>query len=117
MCSRTVNYTAGGTGKGQGFPPSLVAVGGGGQWGSEFQCILDKAHEIRSQFLSLCCLILPYNPETKRQPSTAGLTERHFKSPAERSRIRTRNLMYSNRASVITLDCMSEIKCKQSKCF
>ena len=25
--------------------------------------------------------------------------------------------MYSNRASVIILDCMSEINCKQSKCF
>ena len=109
----------GGTGKGQGFPPSLVAVGGGGggQWASEAQCILDKTYEIRSQFLSLCCLVLPYNPERKRQSSTAGLTERHFKLPAERSRIQTRNLMYSNRASVITLDCMSEIKCKQRKCF
>ena len=63
-----MNYYAGGTGKGQCFPRSLVAVGGGGgvQWGSEAQCILDKAYEIRSQFLSLCCLILPYNPEKKR---------------------------------------------------
>ena len=60
---------------------------------------------------------LPHNPEKKRQPSTAGLTERHFQSPAEQSRIRTRNLMYSNRASVIAWDCMSEINCKQSKCF
>ena len=33
-----------------------------------------------------------------------------------RRRIRTRNLMYSNRASVITWDCMSEINCKQSNC-
>ena len=106
-----MNYTAGGTDKGQGFPRSLVAVGG--QWGSEVRCILDKAYEIRSQFLSLCCLILRYNPEKKRQPSTDGLTERHFQSPAERSRIRTRNLMYSNRASVITWDCMSEINCKR----
>ena len=69
----TVNYTAGGTGKCQGFPHSLVAVGG--QWGSEAQLIVDKAYEIRIQFLSLCCLILPYNPEKKRQPSTAGLTD------------------------------------------
>ena len=30
VCSGTVNYTAGGTGKGQDFPRSLVAVGGGG---------------------------------------------------------------------------------------
>ena len=104
-----MNYTAGGTGKGQDFPRSLVAVGG--QWGSEAQCILDKAYEIRSQFLSLCCLILPYNPEKKRQPSTAGLTERHVQSPAERSWIRTRNFIYFNRASVITWDCMSEINC------
>ena len=104
-----MNYTDGGTGNGQGFPRSLVAVGWGGALGSEAQCILDKAYEIRSQFLSLCCLILPYNQEKKRQPSTAGLTERHFQSPAEQSRIRTRNLMYSNRASVITWDCMSEI--------
>ena len=66
---------------------------------------------------SLFAASLPYNPEKKRQPSAAGLTERHFQSPAERSRIRTRNLMYSNRASVITWDCMSEINCKQSKCF
>ena len=58
-----------------------------------------------------------YNPEKKRQPSTPGMIERHFHSPAERSRIRARNLMYSNRASVITWDCMSEINCKQSKCF
>ena len=106
-----MNYTAGGTGKGQDFPHSLVAVGG--QWGSEAQCILDKAYEIQSQFLSLCCLILPYNPEKKRQSSTAGLTERHFQLPAEWSR----NFMFSNRASVITWDCMSEINCKQSKCF
>ena len=83
-------------------------MGGGG---AEAQCILDKAYKMRSQFLSLCCLILPYNPEKKRQPSTAGLTERHFQSPAERSRIRTRNFMYSNRASVITWECMSEINC------
>ena len=118
VCSGTVNYTAGGTGKGQDFPRSLVAVGGGGgQWGSEAQCILDKAYEIRSQFLSICCRILPYNPEKKRQQSTAGLTKRRFQSPAERSRIRTRNFMYSNRASVITWDCMFEIHCKQSKCF
>ena len=89
----------------------------GGQFGSKAQFILDKAYEIRSQFLPLCCPIFPYNPEKKRQPSTAGLTERHFQSPAERSRIRTRNLMYSNQASVITWDCMSEINCKQSKCF
>ena len=33
MCSGTVNYTAGGTGKGQGFPRSLAAVGGGGGGG------------------------------------------------------------------------------------
>ena len=33
MCSGTVNYTAGGTGKGQDFPRSLVAVGGGGGGG------------------------------------------------------------------------------------
>ena len=85
--------------------------GGGGE--GERPNILDKAYEIRSQYLSLCCLILPYNPEKKRQPSTAGLTERHFRSPAERSRIRTRNLMYSNQASVITWDCVSEINCKQ----
>ena len=61
--------------------------------------------------------LFAYNPEKKRQPSTAGLTERRFQSPAERSQIRTRNLMYSNQASLITLDCMSEINCKQSKCF
>ena len=95
-----------------------MAVGGGGgrrgQWGPQAQCILDKAYEIRSQFLSLCCLILPYNTEKKRQPFTAGLTERQFQSPADRSRIRTRNIMYSNRAPVITWDCMSEINCKQS---
>ena len=81
MRSGTVNYTAGGTGKGQDFPRSLVAVGGAGGSGGQkpnAQCILDKAYGIRSQFLSLCCLILPYNPEKKRQPSTAGLTERHF---------------------------------------
>ena len=113
-----MNYTAGGTGKGQGFPRSLVAVGGGGgQLGSEAQCIVDKAYENRSQFLSFCCLILLHNPEKERQPSTPGMIERHFHSPAERSRIRARNLMYSNRASVITWDCMSEINCKQSKCF
>ena len=29
MCSGTVDYTAGGTGKGQDFPRSLVAVSGG----------------------------------------------------------------------------------------
>ena len=110
-----MNYTAGGTGKGQGFPHSLVAVGG--EWGSEAKCFLDKAYEIWSQFLCLCCLILPYNPAKKRQPSTAGLAERHFQSPVERSRTRTRNLMYSNRAFVITWDCMSEINCKESKCF
>ena len=34
----------------------------------------------------------------KMHPSTAGLTERHFQSPAERSQIRTRNLLYYNRA-------------------
>ena len=95
-----MNYTAGGTGKGQCFPRSLVAIEG--QWGSEAQCILDKVYEIRSQFLSLCCLILPYKSEKKRQLSTAGLSERHFQSPAERSLIRTCSLMYSNRASVIT---------------
>ena len=121
MCSGTVNYTAGGTGTGQGFPPSLVAVrvggGGGGSGGQRPNVSWTKHMKLRSQYLSLCCLILPYNRERKRQPSTAGLTERHFQSPAERSQIRTRNLMYSNRASVITLDCMSEINCKQSKCF
>ena len=107
-------FDAGGIGKGQGFLRSLMAVGE--QWGSEAQCILDKAYKIRSQFLSLCCLILPNNPEKKRQPPSAGLTERHFQLPAERSRNRTHNLMYSNRASVITWDCMSEINCKESKC-
>ena len=103
----------------RGFPRSLVAVGGveGGQWRSEAQCILDKASEIRSQFLSLCCLILPYNQEKKSHPSAAGLTERHFQSPAERSWIRNRIHMYFNRASVITWDCMSEINGKQSKYF
>ena len=44
-----------------------------------------------------------------RHPSTAELTEIHFKSPAERSRIQTRNLMYYNRASVIIWACASEI--------
>ena len=114
MCSVTVNYTTGGTGKGQGFPRSLVAIGG--QWGQRPNVSWTKHMKYGANF-SLCCLILPYNPEKKRQPSTAGLTERHFQSPAERSRIRTRNLMYSNRASVITWDYMSEINCKQSKCF
>ena len=35
-----------------------------------------------------------------------GLTERHFQSPAERSRI---NLMFYNRACLITWDCASDI--------
>ena len=48
-------------------------------------------------------------PYSKRHPSTA-ITERHFQSPADRSWIRTRNLMYYSRASLITWDCASEIK-------
>ena len=61
VCSGTVNYTAGRIGKGKGFPHILVAVlRGGGQWGSEAHCILDKEYEIRSPFLSVCCLILPF---------------------------------------------------------
>ena len=43
-----------------------------------------------------------------RHPSAAITKERHFQSPADRSRI-TRNLMYYNRASLITQDCASEI--------
>ena len=117
VCTGTLNYTAGGSGKSQGFPRSLVAVGGGGGSGGQRPNVSDKAYIIRSQFLSLCCLILPYNIEKKRQLSTARLTERYFQSPAEQSRIRIRNLMYSYRASVITWDCISEINCKQSKCF
>ena len=109
-----MNYTAGGTGKGQGFPRSLVAVGGGGEGGvgSEAKCILDKAYEIWRKFSLLAASVFPMT-----QRITAGLTERHFQSPAERSRIRTRNFMHSNRAYVITWNCMSEINCKQSKYF
>ena len=112
-----MNYTAGVIGKGQDFPRSLVVVGGE-QWGGQRPNVPWTKHmKYGANFLSLCCLILPYNIEKKWQPSTAGLTERHFQSPAERYLIRTRNFMYSNRASVITWDCMSEINCKQSKCF
>ena len=63
----------------------------------------------RANFSLFAALFLPITQKKKRQKSTAGLTERHFQSPAEQSRIRTHNLMYSNRASVITWDCMSEL--------
>ena len=117
MCSGTVNYTAGGTGKGQGFPHSLVAVvGGGGGGGSG--CQRPNVSWIKHMKNGANFSLFVANPEKKRQPSTTGLTERHFQSSAERSRIRTRNLMYSNRASVVTTwDCTSEINCKQSKYF
>ena len=48
-------------------------------------------------------------PDSKKHPSTAAITKRHFESPADRSRIRTRNLMYYNRASIITWKCAPEI--------
>ena len=47
--------------------------------------------------------------DSKRHPATAVITERHFESPADRSRIRTHNLMYYDRASLITWDSASEI--------
>ena len=87
---------------------------GGGQWGSEAQCILDKAYEIRNQFLSLCCLILPYNPEKKRQPSTAGLTERHFQPPAERSRT-SRDCANGGRLNFLSWWLKTEICCEFTK--
>ena len=47
--------------------------------------------------------------DSKRHPASAAITERHFESPADRSRIRTRNLMYYNCASLITWEWASEI--------
>ena len=78
-----------------------------GQWGSEAQCILDKEYESGAHFSLFAAPF--FSDSEKMHPSTAGLTERHFQSPAERSQIRTRNLLYYNRASLITWDCASEI--------
>ena len=112
-----MNYTAGGTGKSQGFPRSLVAVGvGGGSGGQRPNVSWSKHIKYGANFSLFAASFFPIT-QKKRQPSTAGLTDRHFQSPAEQSRIRTRNLMYSNRASISTWDCMSEINCKQSKYF
>ena len=96
-----MNYIAGGIDKSKGFPHILVVVRGGGGGGSEAQCILDREYEMPSPFLSLSA--------PPRHPSTAGLTEKHLQSPAERSRSRIRNLMWHNQASPITWDCTSEI--------
>ena len=118
VCSGTVNYNAGGTGNDQGFPRSLVAVvrrGGGGSGSQRLNVSWTK----HMKFSLFAVSFFPITKKRKRLQSIAGLTDRHFQSPAERSRTRTRNLMYSNRASVITLDCMSEINCKRwnKQCF
>ena len=70
VCDGTLNYTAGGIGKGKGFHHSLVAVGGsGGQrpnvpWTKNMKC---GAHV--TLFAASSSLI------QKRHQSTAGLTE------------------------------------------
>ena len=116
MCSGTVNYTAGGTGKGQGFPRSLVAVvagGGGGGSGVQRPNVSWTKHmKYGDNFSLFAASFFPIIKKRKGNYPQLG-----FQSPAERSRIRTRNLMYSNRASVINSDYMSEIYLIQSKCF
>ena len=59
-CSKSVNYTDGGIGKGKGFPHILVSVGGGaaGAVGVRGPMYLGKNYEMRSPFLSICFLIL-----------------------------------------------------------
>ena len=50
-----------------------------------------------------CLFAALFFPDSNRHPSIAAISkERHFQSPVGRSRIRTRNLMYYNRASLIT---------------
>ena len=92
-----------------------MAVGGSG--GQRPNVTWTKHMKYGANFSLFAASFFPISQTKKRQPSTVGLTERHFQSPAERSRIWTHNLMYSNRASVIIWDCMSEINCKQRKCF
>ena len=83
---------------------SLVALGAvGGQWPTVSWTEHMKG-EARSSFFAAL-----FFSDSKRHPATAAITERHFESPADLSQIRTRNLMYYNRASLITWDCASEI--------
>ena len=102
----SVNYTAGVIGKSKGFPQSLVAVNWEGeQSGGQMPTVSLTEHMTGGARSSLL-----YLPDSKRHPSTAAITkERHFQSPANRSRIRTCNVMYYNPASLITWDCASEI--------
>ena len=83
----------------------MAVDGGGEQSGGQRPIVSWTEHmtgEARPSLLSF--------PKSKRHPSTAAKTkERHFQSPADRSWIRTRNLMYDNRASLITWYCASEI--------
>ena len=68
---------------------------------SEAHDILDRAYERRSRSSLFAALFFP---DSKGNPSTAAITERQFQSPADRSRIRTRNLMYYTE-HLITWDC------------
>ena len=76
----TMNYTTDGIDKCKGFPRSQVALGRWGQmpnvpWTKNMKC---GAH--------VSLIAAAFFPDSKhRHPSTAGLTERHFQTPAERS--------------------------------
>ena len=99
----TVNYTAGCIGKGKSFL-------GSGSRGSDLRNPIYLGQRIRTAEPISLSLSSHSSPIRKGHPSTAGLTERHFQSPAEQFRIRTHNLMHFNQAFLIIWDCASEIK-------
>ena len=104
---RNREYSAGGIGKGNGFLQSLVAVNraGGGGWGlwNGVQRPTVSWTENMTGGARSSLFALYFFPDSKRHPSTVAITkEKHFQSLADRSRIRTRNPMYYNRASQST---------------
>ena len=87
VCSRTVNYTGGEIGKGKGSPHSLVVVGR--QWGQRITVSWAKSMKGRAHSSLLAVIFFP-------DLKNGTHHERYTQSPAERSRIRTRNLMYNS---------------------
>ena len=63
-----MNYTTGETGKGQGFPRSLVAVrgGGGGAVGVRGPMYLGQSIMNTEPISLTLCLILPYNQDKRK---------------------------------------------------
>ena len=104
-----VNNTAGGIGKSNGFLHSLVAerflfvcffLGVGGR---DQRPTVSLTEHMKGGARSSLFAALFFPDSKKASISTAAIKRnRYFQSPADRSRLRTRNLMYYNRASLST---------------